>query len=137
MENLSLSDHFNNLISGIKHRITNGSIDDKIYDDWIIKEKKSIINKLKNEYTGLHAFYNNPEMMLPKIIVNSYFKIYTTHFDQRMNSEKLQKYLEEFIKIELGFLRNNVNLIDVFFSITIWFNEDEATHLYSKSIERK
>ena len=40
MDNLSLSNHFNNLINIIQHRITNDTINETAYDKWMNFAKK-------------------------------------------------------------------------------------------------
>lgn len=128
MDNLTISAHFNKLISEIQHTITNGNIDDKVYNNWINDARIPILNDLKNEYEKIHNFYNNPNLYLPDIIVDSSLQLYSIHFDQRLDCKKLEDLLKDFIKNELGFEKFTISLIKNFFSITILFDKNEFNY---------
>jgi hypothetical protein len=124
MDNLSVSDHFNNLIGQIHSRITNSNIDDQVYSDWMIKAKRSIVLDLQQQYKSMVDFYNNSNLFIPNIIVESELKLYSIKFDKRWDHKKIKSLLEEFIKIDLGFNNFNLCLVDDFFSICIEFNKE-------------
>lgn len=124
MDNLSVSDYFNNLIGQIHSRITNSNIDDQVYSDWMIKAKRSILLDLEQKYKNMIKFYNNLNLFIPDIIVESELKLYSIKFDKRWDHKKIKALLEEFIKIDLGFRNFYISLIDDFFSICIEFKKE-------------
>lgn len=134
MDNLSVSDHFNILIGQIHSRITNSIIDDQVYSDWMIKAKRSIVLNLKEKYQSIFEFYNNPNLFIPDIIINSEIKLYSIKFDKRWDHKKIAALLNEFIKIDLGFQDFYLSLIDDFFCIYIELNK-ETVEIESKQLK--
>ena len=76
--------------------------------------KKDILVKLQKEYKILHNFYNDPELFIPDIVINSYLEIYSLNFDQRMDNIKLKVLIEEFIENELKFINYNIKQLKIF-----------------------